>query len=188
MEDEQIIALYLARSENAIAETQKKYGGYCKWIAETILPIHEDAEECVSDALLRTWEAIPPHHPENLKGFLGKIVRNLALNRLKKIQTAKRGGGQLDLILSELEQCIPAPDNVETETDERLLTALLNRFLSEQPSQKRIIFVRRYFYASSLNAIAADLGMSLSKVKSILFRMRNDLKNRLKREGIWNEE
>lgn len=184
MEDQAIIELFFARNETAIDETIQKYGAYCQTIAGAILPAREDSEECINDAMLRLWNAIPPERPQSLKAYLGKIVRNLSLNRRGLLTSAKRGGGQVNLLLSELSECLPATDRVESALDGRRLTELLNTFLAAQPKEKRIVFVKRYFYASPLDLIAAECGMSLSKVKSMLHRMRGELKKLLEREGF----
>lgn len=187
MDDQQIIALFFARNESAIDQTLKKYGSYCDAIARSILPTSEDAEECINDAMLRLWNAIPPEHPQSLKAYLARVLRNLSLNRLKKLSAAGRGGGQVSLLLSELSECLPSPERVENEVDGRLLTALINDFLAAQPKEKRIVFVKRYFYAASIETIAQECGMSISKVKSILHRMRIALKKSLESEGVYHD-
>lgn len=182
MDDQAIIELFFARDEDAIDQTMQKYRRYCTAVADAILPTREDAEECINDAMLRLWNAIPPERPQSLKAYLGKTVRNLSLNRLSKINSQKRGNGQVDLLLSELSECLPSPERVEDRTDGHRLSALLNDFLAAQPKERRIVFVKRYFYAAELEKIAADCGMSLSKVKSMLHRMRGQLKKLLESE------
>lgn len=185
MDDQAIIELFFARNESAIRETMQKYGSYCSAITSAILPTREDGEECINDAMLRLWNAIPPERPFCFKAYLGKIVRNLSLNRLSKLNSPKRGGDQVNLLLSELSECLPSAERVEKAADGRQLTALLNDYLSKQPKERRIVFVKRYFYASSLDQIAAECGMSLSKVKSMLHRMRGELKKTLESEGFF---
>lgn len=184
MEDREIIGLYWERSEEAVSATAEKYGGYCRAIAYNILRSDADAEECVNDTYLGAWNAIPPGKPENLAAFLGKITRNTALNRRRQAKTKKRGGGQVELALSELEECVPAVISVEQSMEDSALTAILDRFLYAQEQPKRNIFIRRYWYLSPIRDIAREYGMSQSKVKSMLFRMRKELKATLEKEDI----
>ena len=184
MDDRQIIALYNERSEAALSETAKKYGRYCRTIAYNILFSEEDTEECVNDTWLRAWESIPPQCPERLSAFLGKITRNLALNRYKHNTREKRGGGQTLLVLEELAECIPGGNSTEADAEGALLVDVLNRFLEEQPAEKRKVFLRRYWYLCSVKEIAEDFGLSESNVKMTLLRMRSKLKQTLEKEGI----
>lgn len=184
MKDNEIIALYWERNEAAIERTAEKYGSYCRTISYNILNSDEDAEECVNDTWLGAWKSMPPQRPNRLATYLGKITRNLSLNRLKKHTAEKRGGSQTDLALSELEECIPASATVEQIAEEKELVASINRFLYAQPEQKRNIFIRRYWYLYSIRDIAVAYQMSESKVASALFRMRSELKAHLEKEGI----
>lgn len=184
MDDQQIIALYWARAEDAIAETAKRYGRYCYKIANNILHSREDTEECVNDTWLRAWDAMPPHRPERLDAFLGKITRNLALNRWEKAATTKRGGGQVGLALEELRDCLPSADSVESAIDTMALTEALNRFLAALPAETRRIFIQRYWYMRPIKVIAAELGVGESKVKMTLLRTRAELKQYLEQEEI----
>ncbi len=184
MEDREIINLYWERREDAIAATAEKYGGYCRAIACNILRNDADAEECVNDAYFGAWNAIPPGRPDNLPAFLGKITRNAALNRWKQQKAQKRGAGQAELALSELEDCVPSVVSVEQGVEDGVLTAVLERFLYAQTQPKRNIFIRRYWYLSPIRDIAREYGMSQSKVKSLLFRMRKELKATLEKEDI----
>ena len=184
MNDKQIVDLYWARSEDAISETSKRYGRYCHYIARNILHNDEDSEECVNDTYLKAWEAIPPHRPEKLSAFLGKIVRNLALNRYKRYTAEKRGNGQVPVALDELQDCIPASGSVAETIDDFLLVDIFNRFLAGLPAEKRKIFVRRYWYLSPIKEIAKDYSISESNVKVTLLRIRNDLRQILEKEGI----
>lgn len=184
MDDKRIIELYNERSETAISETAEKYGKYCYTIAYHILYNEEDSEECVNDTYLRAWEAIPPQCPNKLSAFLGKITRNLALNRYKYYVREKRGHGQTTLVLDELQECVPASNNTAQAVEEKLLVEVLNRFLYSLPKEKRIMFVRRYWYLSSIQEIADDFGVSQSKVKMTLLRIRNKLKLVLEKEGV----
>lgn len=179
MDDLKILELYNTRSELAIAYTSEKYGNYAKHIAFNVLGNHSDAEECVSDAYMKLWETIPPNEPKSLKAFLGKIVKNKALDRFRKENSEKRGGGQMLLCLSELEDCVPAH---EIETEE--VTEVINSFLRKQDAKKSKIFIRRYWYQDSIREIAISMGMTDGNVKTTLSRMRKELKDELEKEGI----
>ena len=184
MEDKQIVDLYWERSDIAISETAKKYGKYCHYIAFNILHDFEDSEECVNDTYMRAWNSMPDHRPSGLKTFLGKITRNLALNKYKVLTAEKRNSGKVPLVLDELHECLPAIDNTAHIVDEMVLVEVLNRFLASLSLEHRKIFMRRYWYLSSIKEISADYGMSESKVKMSLFRSRHELKNLLEKEGI----
>ena len=157
MEDEKIVALYFARNENAIAETDRKYGAYLFTIAERILSCVPDSEECVNDTYMKTWQTVPPEKPSLLKHFLAKITRNLSLDRYKMKTAEKRGGGESDIVLSELVGCIPAGETVETALSEKHLREVLSLFLEALPLRERCIFLRRYFYLESVSAIAKNM-------------------------------
>lgn len=184
MDDRQIIDLYYAREEAAISETADKYGKYCYSIAYRILQDKQDSEECVNDTYWRAWEAIPPHYPQKLAVFLGKITRNLALNRFSYYTREKRGFGKMELVLEELQGCMPALQSTEQVIEEKLLVERLNQFLYDLPKEKRILFVKRYWYLQSIQEIAEELNMSESKVKMTLLRIRNKLKKVLEKEGF----
>ena len=179
-----IIDLYWARSEAAISETANKYGRFCAAIAMNILHSAEDAEECVSDTYLKTWDAIPPQRPTFFSAFLGKITRNLALNKYRAQRTKKRGGGELALIYDELEGSVPSGSNVEKEYEANLAVAAINAWLRSLDQESRIIFVRRYWYLDPIQTIARHFKMSESKVKSMLYRLRQALKAQLENEGV----
>lgn len=184
MDDERILDLYWARSKSAIYETANKYGRYCFAIANNILQNREDAEECVNDTFLKAWEAIPPQRPSVLRVFLGKITRNLSLNAYNKQRAEKRGGDEIALLYSELEDCIPSSRDVEKEFESSLIIGTINSCLLSLDSESRMVFVRRYWYADSIKAIAAHFQMSESKVKSMLFRTRKTLRLYLEHEGV----
>lgn len=184
MEDNGILDLYFKRSESAIEETAAKYGGYCYTIAFSILASVLDSEECVNDTWLRAWNAIPPKRPAVLSAFLGRITRNLSLDRLRSAGAKKRGAGQMDVVLEELAECIPALDSVEQTAEDHRIAAILNQFLASLPETARIIFLRRYWYLLSVRDIAAGLGCSESKVKMTLSRTRIRLKHLLEKEGV----
>lgn len=184
MKDDEIIALFWERNEKAITAAADKYGRYCHSISYNILHSNNDAEECVNDTYLGAWKSIPPQRPDRLAAYLGKITRNLSINRFKQYTAEKRGYGQTELVLSELEDCISAETSVEQMIEEMTLTKSINQFLLAQPEQKRNIFIRRYWYLYSIRDIAKAYGMSESKAASLLFRMRNALKAHLEKEGI----
>ena len=184
MDDEKIIRLYFARSEDAITQTDKKYGGYCRTIAYNILHNDEDSEECVNDTWLNTWNAIPPRRPRTLSAFLGKITRNLSLDRYRSVRAEKRGGGRTDQVFEELSDCLPGADSTEAIIEQLALTELLNRFLSSLTPENRKCFMRRYWYFSSVSEIARDYGMTESKVKMSLLRSRNKLRELMDKEGM----
>ena len=183
-EDQKIIDLYWNRSENAITETAVKYGRYCTSIAYGILKSREDAQECVSDAYLMAWNAIPPRRPADLGTYLGKITRNLSIDRLRTRNRDKRGGGEMPLALEELEEVVVGSDSPENEAIRKELAASMNRFLGESTVQERYVFVRRYWYLDSLADIAKNTGFSGSKVASMLFRLRGRLKKQLIKEEL----
>lgn len=183
MDDEMIVQLYLERNEQAIPETETKYGNYCTSIANNILGNKEDAEECVNDTYFNTWNAIPPHRPKVLSTFLGKIVRNLAFNKYKYYTAQKRGGSEIDLVLEELADCISSKDDVEQAYEYTALVSDINAFLSELSEEKRNIFVCRYWYADSISDIAERYKMSKGAVSMVLNRIRNRLHDYLEKRG-----
>ena len=188
MDDQQIISLYNQRSEQAIVASQMKYGVYCQSIAYNILRQAEDSEECVNDTWLYTWNAIPPEQPNNLKAYLGKITRNLALTRYRDQHSLKRGGGNVDLALSELQDCIAGAPTPEEHLLDGMLEDSINRFLDKLPKEKRVVFVLRYHYLYTTREISETVGIRESTVKSMLFRLRKQLKTHLRQEGIYHEE
>ncbi|MDO5409664.1 MAG: RNA polymerase sigma factor [Lachnospiraceae bacterium] len=184
MDDNKIIRLYMERSEQAISETSVKYGRYCHFIAFNILQNDNDAEECVNDTYLRTWNSIPPKQPNRLQTFLGKITRNLALNRYEKQSAKKRGSGLIPVILDELGECISSEARTENIVDELAVKDILDSFLRKLPAETRKIFVRRYWYMDSVKDIAAAYKLSESNVTVTLFRTRKKLKELFEKEGI----
>lgn len=184
MDDSDIIELYWARQEQALVETDRKYGAYCRSIAQNILKNPADSEECVNDTYMRAWNTIPPQRPTILQVFLGTITRNLSVNRFRANHTLKRGGGQLTMALEELEFCLPAADTVERQVESAELGRLIDAFLRGLPERDRYIFIRRYWYVDSIRDIARKLHMSEGTVKSNLFRTRQKMKELLGREGV----
>ena len=184
MEDRQIVDLYWARSESAITETDKKYGRYCHYIAYQILSDDLDAEEIVNDTYLKTWNTVPPNHPDPLKSYVGMISSQLALNRYEEKSAARRGGGKIPLIFHELDECITDEEASADMAESIVLRDLLNRFIWSLPKKTRNIFVRRYWYASSLAEIAEEYGMRESAVAMLMFRTRQKLREFLQKEGF----
>lgn len=183
MKDTTIIELFFNRDENAIRETDKKYGKYCFSIANRILFNRSDSDECVNDTYFKAWTTIPPTLPENLKIYLGKITRNIALNLYEKLHASKRADGQMPVILDEISEMI-GENKVEQEINAFLLTDSINTFLKELPKDKRKIFVLRYFHMYSIKEIAKQLNLSKSNVKMSLSRTREALATYLRKEGF----
>ncbi len=184
MEDERIIELYFERSEAAIAQTALKYGAYLGRIAWNVLRDPSDCEECVNDAYMKTWNAIPPARPSSLKSFIGRIARNLAIDRYNSNNAGKRGGGEIALCLDELAECVASREDPEAALSHEELVKLINGYLAGKDEQSVRMFIRRYWYMDSISDVAAKCGCSDSKVKTTLFRMRGELKALLEREGM----
>jgi len=184
MEDNAILDMFFARQEMAIDETRSKYGKRLFRTSMNILHSNEDAEECVSDTLLKAWNVIPPTRPELLGAFLVKIARNLSINKWEAKSAAKRGGGETNLVLSELEECLPSEGGPEQEHEAASITKAINDFLEKIDKTARVAFVLRYFHGESIKTICERFQMSESKVKSILFRTRKKLRAHLEKEGI----
>ena len=183
MDDQSIVELYWSRSENAISETDVKYGRYLNSISYNILANHEDAQECVNDTYHNAWNTMPPDRPSVLSTFLGKITRRLSIDRWRRLNAEKRGGGELTLALDELENCVSGSGNVENEIERRELAKLFNGFLDTLPVTERRVFLCRYWYMDSVPSIAQQFGFSESKVTSMLHRTRNKLRVLLEKEG-----
>jgi RNA polymerase sigma-70 factor (ECF subfamily) len=181
--DEEILALYFQRDEAAITETEKKYGGYCRKIAAGCLPQAEDREECISDTYLQVWNAIPPQRPDNLRLYLGAIVRNLAFSLWRKLYTHKRGGAAVELALDELAECLCAPGTPEEAVEARELGGRLDRFLEGLPARDRQIFVRRYYFTETAAEIAPRFDLRENTVLAVLSRTRKKLRVYLQKEG-----
>lgn len=185
MKDKEIVQLYWDRDEQAVRATSKKYGAYCQKIAMNILNDYGDAEECVNDTYVKVWNCIPPHKPERLATFLGKITRNLSFDVYKKKHTSKRGEGQVDVVLDELSEIISGGYEPENEIIKQELMNEINQFLAKLPQNKRQIFVCRYWYADSVTEIAKRFGMTENSVSVCLSRVRVDLKNYLVERGYF---
>ncbi|MCR4779501.1 MAG: sigma-70 family RNA polymerase sigma factor [Ruminiclostridium sp.] len=184
MNDSKIIGLYFARSESAIAETDKKYGGCCRSTAYGILGSREDSEECVNDTYLKVWNSIPPERPARLGAFVLRIVRNLALDLRRRRNTLKGGSGFGAVGFDEVADFLPAPGSVEGEADRKAVLAAIEAFLLTLPKEKRVMFVRRYFYCSSYKEIADALLTTEDRVAVTLHRVREKLRGYLEKEGI----
>jgi RNA polymerase sigma-70 factor (ECF subfamily) len=183
MEDEAIIALYWRRMEEAITQTDLKYGGCCHAVANHILSSDEDAEECVNDTWLRAWNAIPPQRPTRLGAFLVKITRNLAFDRYRAKTAEKRGSGRLEGVLEELEECVSGTHDVPGEAEAKELAAAIRRFLTTLPEEERSLFLRRYFFGEETAAMARRYGLQSSHVQVRLSRTRKKLRAFLHKEG-----
>lgn len=183
MEDSQIIELYWQRDEQAIRETDQKYGKFCFGIAKNILTIREDAEECVSDTYHQVWAAIPPQRPVCFQSWLGRIVRNAAINLWNKNHAQKRYAG-MTALLHELEECIPAAQTTEQALAEKELARLIERWLHTLSPEERILFVHRYWYGVPLQELAARQGTVPGRIAGKMHRLRRDLKSVLEKEGV----
>lgn len=184
LEDIEIIELFQRRDEKAISEAAKKYGGLCTTVSKNILHNSQDAEECVNEALWKAWESIPPEEPRILSAFLAKIAKNIALNRYKALHREKRGGGEPQAVLEELENIISESDSLEEKTERRELLEAINGFLEKLPAKRRIMFVRRYWYCDRIADISERLGMSENSVSAALSRTREALKKHLRKRGF----
>ena len=184
MEDNRIVDLYWARSEDAITETSEKYGKYCYAIAYNILSNAEDAEESVNDTYLGAWRNMPPHRPSILSAFLGKITRRVSIDKWRGRTADKRGGGEIVLALDELAECVPSGHRVEREVEAGALEKIIDDFVMSLPLMERRVFICRYWYLDPISAIAAQFGFSPSKVKMILHRQRHRLQSILEREAF----
>lgn len=183
MDDDKIIELFHRRDEQAIKETEARYGDYCRSISGKILNSKEDVDECVQDAYLKLWDTIPPEEPKNLKAYLGSIVRNISINRLKKQNAGKRGKNS-DLLLSELEDCIPSQNEVESAVNMIILGELLDKWLEKEKPAHRRLFLGRYLHGYEYSELSEIFRESESTLMLRLHRMRKKLKKYLEKEGI----
>ena len=184
MDDDRIVALYWSRSEAAITETAAKYGSYLRSISFSILGSREDAQECVNDTYHDAWNAMPPHRPSVLSAFLGKITRRISIDRWRKRNAEKRGGGELPLALEELAECVPGGAEPARVYEQKELAEAIGRFVEALPREEQQAFVCRYWYMASIEEIGRATGFGKSKVKSLLFRSRKRLAARLREEGL----
>lgn len=182
--DETIVELYWERKESAIEQTEQQYGGYLQKIAYNILSDTEDSKECVNDACLAAWRSIPPHRPKVLRSYLAKLTRQIAIDRLRSRKSIKRKASEYSLSLSELSDTFSCGDSVEDAFDAELLREAIGKFLLTIPKEARVAFLGRYYYFDSLKEVAAYCGMKESKLKSLLYRTRQNLRDYLIKEGF----
>ena len=183
MEDSAIIALYFDRNEDAIRETDKKYGAFCRKVAFNILSVNEDTEECVSDTYMKVWNLIPPERPIKFMAWLGKIVRNTALGMYTKLHAKKRFNG-MELMLDELSDCIPSDVSLEKELEDKEITEAINTWLKSISTEERYLFIRRYWYGDAVNELAKQQKVSPHTITQRLYRIRERLKVYFEKEGI----
>jgi len=183
VEDLDIIELFFQRSEQAIAETQQKYGKFCRKLALDLLREERDAEECVNDTWQAAWQTIPPQRPRMLGAYLGRITRNLAISRFRK-NTARMRTEGLTVLLSELEQCVPAGPSTESAVDAILLGEYISRWLESLSADDRALFLRRYWFGASLRELAREVGTGEGHLAQRLYRLRLQLKKALEKEGV----
>ncbi len=183
MEDAAIVELYWQRDSRAITETDGKYGPFCRRVARNILTLPEDAEECVNDAWHRAWNTMPPQRPDSLRAYLGRIVRNLSLDRWRRERAQKRGSG-MELLLSELEDCVPAARSTEEIVEAAELSRSIDRWLKGLPQPDSALFVRRYWNGEAVLELAEEAGVPQNRLRQKLFRLRGSLRKALEREGV----
>ncbi|MBR2408783.1 MAG: sigma-70 family RNA polymerase sigma factor [Lachnospiraceae bacterium] len=183
MEDKQIIDLYFARDEQAITETEQKYGRFCWRIAMNVLDVWEDAEECVSDTYLSAWKQIPPTIPLSLKAFLGRIVRNLSISRFRTLRAKKRFQG-MEVMLSELGDCVPSDHNVEQTVEAKELSGYISEWLDSLPEEDCALFVRRYWFGDSVQELAEKCGITAAQMAQRMLRLRKGLRSALEQKGV----
>lgn len=183
MEDIQIIDLYWQRDETAIRETDTKYGHFCHKLAMNILHSFQDSEECVNDAYTRCWDTMPPQRPGSLRAYLGTILRNLSISRYRAFHAQKRFGGA-EVLLSELEDCIPSSENVQRTVEAEELGQLISRWLDTLPPDDRALFLRRYWNGDAVKELAGEMGVRPNALTKRLLRLREGLRHSLEKEGI----
>ena len=183
MEDLQIVELFWQRKETAIAQMEMKYGSRAMQFARNILDSHRDAEECVNDALHTLWRQIPPQRPTHLWAYFSRVLRNICCDRVDQIHAAKRDPWYA-VCLSELEDCLPGGQDVQSILEAQALQESINDFLAERSSMDRIIFVRRYYYFDTCGEIAKRVGITRGAVNTRLSRLRRDLKRHLEKEEL----
>lgn len=184
MQDEMIVALYWQKDENAIRETERKYGRYLSKIAYNILSDWEESKETVNNTYLKAWNSIPPHKPSILSTYLGKITRQLSIDAFRTRNRKKRKPSEYVISLSELEDCISSSETTEQSVELKMLAGAINAYLYALPAEARNMFVGRYYFADSIREVADYYGVSEPKVKSMLYRTRQGLKDYLEKEGL----
>ena len=183
MEDRDIVNLYWQRSEDAIRETASKYGGYCKSIAKNILGSNEDAEECVNDTYYSVWKQIPPTVPEVFKVYLGRITRNLSISRFRAMRAKKRYSS-MEIMLSELNDCVPSSSNVEQTIEVMQLSDYISEWLDSLPEEDCALFVRRYWFGDEVQELAKKCGITAAKMAQRMLGLRKSLKAALEQKGV----
>lgn len=183
MDDKQIIELYFNRDEQAIKETEFKYGAFCQRIAMNILSSREDAEECVNDTYYSVWNQIPPVIPDVFKAFLGRITRNLSISRFRAMHAKKRYSG-IEVMLSELDDCIPSTASVEQSIEARELGGYISEWLDSLQEEDRVLFVRRYWFGDEVQALAKACGITAAKMAQKMLKLRKGLKADLEKKGV----
>ena len=183
MDDQEIIDLYLQRNELAVKETESKYNSYCFRIANNILSIPEDAEECVNDTWVSAWNKIPPVIPKSLKAFLSKLVRDISLSRYREKHAQKRYNG-MEVMLDELEECIPSEFDVHQNFEQQELSDLINDWLGSLTHEDRALFVKRYYYGDSVKSLAKLQGSTENQMAQRMLKLRNNLKSFLLMKGV----
>ena len=184
MDDTDIIKLFQDRSQDAVSAASEKYGGYCFTVADNILNCKEDSEECVNDTFMKVWNVIPPEIPKALKAFVGKITRNLALDRVKMLHRKKRGSGRYEAVLSELDEMLCSRDNIEKELEDKEVASALNKYLLSLDSESRTVFICRYFYFDSIKSIADKIGRDENRVNYLIRKTKDGLGRQLEKEGL----
>ena len=183
MDDSDILELFFARSERAVAELDAKYGRLFHALAGNILADERDAAECVNDAYLGAWNAIPPERPDRLAAYICRIVRNLSISRYRARRSQKRGEG-MEVLLSELEDCVPAVPSTEEAWENREIAAVIDRWLDGLEREDRVIFLRRYWYGQRVDELAALWSCTPNRMAQRLFRLRGGLRRALEEEGV----
>ncbi|MCM1488184.1 MAG: RNA polymerase sigma factor [Firmicutes bacterium] len=187
MEDKELIDLFNSRSEQAVQAAKDKFGCLCKKIILNIVKNMEDCEECENDTYLKLWNTIPPQQPQSLTAYISRIAKNTALSKYRSNHRQKRGSGEIDLVFEELEELTPSSRNIQAETEDRETVKAVNEFLEQLPKDRRIIFVRRYWFCHSVKDIAEDTELTGSNVSAILSRTKTALKDYLKERGLYGE-
>lgn len=183
MEDQEIIGLYHQRNENAITQTEKKHGAFCRRLAIHILSNREDAEECVNDTWMAAWNRMPPDWPQSLRAYLGRITRNISISRFRFKHASKRFAG-MELLLSELEECVPGGRPAEEKLEQQALSEIIARWLAGLEEEDRVLFVRRYWYGDTVKSLAFTHGMTANRMARRMQRLRQSLRAVLEEEGV----
>lgn len=182
--EQEILEQLNARDEQAISALERAYGGLCRMVIRSVLDSDRDAEECLQDVWLTVWNRIPPEQPARLRPWVCRVARNLALKRYHQ-NTADKRNGRYDALLEELSEVLPAGETVEDTVDARLLAELLNRFLADQETEQRVLFIRRYWYGETVDSLASAMGLRPNTAAAKLRRLREKLKRFLEKEGYF---